>query len=66
MKYIRAFGLFWWDFIVGDSIVLAAGSVVTIVVAFLLAHSGVSGGAQVVLPAAVLVTLAAALGRRGS
>lgn len=66
MKYIRGFGFFWWDFIVGDSIVLAIGTVATILAAFLLAHSGVSQAAQVVLPAAVLVTLAAALSKRWS
>lgn len=66
MKYIRAFGLFWWDFIVGDSVVLAVGSIATILAAFLLAHSGIGGAAQVVLPAAVLLTLAVALSKRWS
>ncbi|MGH2633829.1 MAG: hypothetical protein ACRDG3_10505 [Tepidiformaceae bacterium] len=66
VKFVRAFGFFWWDFIVGDSIVLAVGSVATILIAFGLAHSGVSAAAQVVLPAAVLLTLTVALGKRWS
>jgi hypothetical protein len=66
VKYVRGFILFWWDFIVGDSVVLAVGTVATILLAFGLAHSAVSDAAQVVLPAAVLLTLTVALARRWS
>jgi hypothetical protein len=61
MKYIVAFGLFWWDFIVGDSMLLAIGSIVTIVAAWLVAESSFGAAAEFLLPAGVLLTLVAAL-----
>ena len=61
MKYIVGFFAFWWDFIVGDSIVLAVGTVAALVAAWLVAHSGVSSAAQVVLPLGVVATLVLAL-----
>jgi hypothetical protein len=63
MKYVVGFCLFWWDFIVGDSIVLALGGIIALVGAFALAHGGFGTAAEVMLPAAVVVTLVAALGR---
>lgn len=63
MKYIWNFCLFWWDFIVGDSIALAVGGAAALIVAGVLAHNGASTAAEFVLPGAVLATLAAALMR---
>lgn len=63
MKYPLAFLLFWWDFIVGDSIVLAVGSVLTLAATFALAHEVSSLAAELVLPAGVLATLGLALRR---
>ena len=34
MKYAVAFGRFWYDFIVGDSVLLAVGGVLTVLVAW--------------------------------
>lgn len=61
MKYVAAFGLFWWDFIVGDSMILAAGSIIAIVAAWLVAQSSFGAAAEFLLPAGVLLTLVAAL-----
>lgn len=39
---IKAFGMFWWDFIVGDDWVSAAGVAIGIVATAYLAHHGVN------------------------
>ena len=39
MKYIRAFGAFWWDFIVGDDWRVAAGVAVGLAITAFLATS---------------------------
>ncbi len=64
MKYIGSFCLFWWDFIVGDSLTLAVGSGLAILGAALFAHAGANTAAEVVLPGAVLATLALSLVKR--
>ena len=40
MKQIKAFGLFWWDFVVGDDWLTAVGVVAAIGLTALLVHSG--------------------------
>ena len=40
MKRLRAFGLFWWDFVVGDDWRMAAGVIVILAVSALIAHQG--------------------------
>jgi hypothetical protein len=59
---LRAFGAFWWDFIVGDDWLVAAAVVVGLVVTALLAQAGVPS--WWVLPVALLLTLPVSL-RRG-
>ena len=61
MKYIKAFGHFWWDFIVGDDWVLAAGVVAALAVTWFLTHRDVS--AWWLLPLAVVALLAVSLRR---
>jgi hypothetical protein len=61
MKYVRAFGMFWWDFIVGDDWVSAAGIVVAIGITALLVDQGVN--AWWLMPAAVAVILWVSLRR---
>jgi hypothetical protein len=39
MRRIRAFGYFWWDFVVGDDWLTAAGVVLAIGVTAVLVHS---------------------------
>ena len=63
MKYIWNFCLFWWDFIVGDSITLAFGALGVIALAFLFGHSSLGRAGDVLVPAAVIVTLGASLRR---
>jgi hypothetical protein len=61
MKYVRAFGRFWWDFIVGDDWVSAAGIVVAIGITALLVDQGVN--AWWLMPSAVAVILWVSLRR---
>jgi hypothetical protein len=61
MRYVRSFGRFWWDFIVGDDWRLAAGLAVALGLTALLAHSGVN--AWWLMPVAVAVLLADSLRR---
>ena len=55
MKYIRAFGAFWWDFIVGDDWRVAVGVLLAFGVTALLATTSVP--AWWVLPLAVAAVL---------
>ena len=61
MKYLRAFGRFWWNFIVGDDWRVAVGLAVALGVTYLLAHNGVD--AWWLLPAGVALVLAVSLRR---
>jgi len=58
---LRAFGRFWWDFVVGDDWRVAAGVLVALVATKLLTSSGVN--AWWLLPVAVVLLLAASLRR---
>ncbi|MBM4411643.1 MAG: hypothetical protein FJ037_10080 [Chloroflexi bacterium] len=61
MKYIVGFGRFWYDFIVGDSAVLAIGGAAALVVGALLARADLTHVADVALPVLVTGTLAVSL-----
>jgi hypothetical protein len=61
MSRLRAFGLFWWDFVVGDDWRVAAGVLVALAATKLLTSSGVN--AWWLLPVAVVLLLAASLRR---
>jgi hypothetical protein len=61
MRYVVAFGRFWWDFVVGDDWLVAAGIVVALGLTALLAHHGVS--AWWVMPLAVVALLVLSLRR---
>jgi hypothetical protein len=61
MKYVRGFFLFWYDFIVGDSIALAIGGVLILALAYVLVHAGAERLAEVLLPLAAIGTIAASL-----
>lgn len=41
MRYVKNFGIFWYDFIVGDDWTIAAGIVVIMVVSYLLEQMGI-------------------------
>jgi uncharacterized membrane protein len=55
MRYVRAFGRFWWDFIVGDDWRVAVGVLLAFGVTALLATTSVP--AWWVLPLAVAAVL---------
>jgi hypothetical protein len=61
VRYVRGFGLFWWDFIVGDDWRVAAGVAVALGATALLVQAGVN--AWWLLPAAVALLLADSLRR---
>ena len=61
MRYLRAFGLFWWNFVVGDDWRVAAGVAVALGFTALLTDEGVN--AWWLLPAAVALLLADSLRR---
>ena len=61
MRYVFAFGRFWWNFIVGDDWRVAAGLVVAFVLTWVLAHHGVA--AWWLLPLAVALLLVGSVAR---
>jgi hypothetical protein len=61
VRYLRSFGRFWWNFIVGDDWRVAAGVAVALGLTSVLAHNGVN--AWWLLPAAVALLLADSLRR---
>ena len=61
-RWLRSFGAFWWDFVVGDDWRIAVGVIAALGLTALLAAADVA--AWWFLPAAVLVLLALSL-RRG-
>jgi hypothetical protein len=61
MRYVVGFGRFWYDFIVGDSAVLAAGGAAVLVLGFLVARAMDSGPVEVLLPLIVIATIALSL-----
>jgi hypothetical protein len=61
MRYVAAFGRFWWDFIVGDDLRVAVGLAVSLGLTWFLTHEGVN--AWWLLPLAVALLLADAVRR---
>ena len=61
MKYIKSFGYFWYDFLVGDSMTLAVGGVGALVLAYLVVVAGSPALAEIVLPLVVIATIIASL-----
>jgi hypothetical protein len=58
MRWLKAFGAFWWDFLVGDTPELLIGVLVTIgLVALLVKASSLNAAGVAVFPAAVVVLL---------
>ncbi len=57
MRYLRAFLLLWYDFLVGDSIVLAIGGVLILALGYLLVQVEAVKAAEIILPLAAVVTI---------
>jgi hypothetical protein len=64
MRYVRGFGKFWWDFIVGDDWRVALGIAAALALTWLLTHNGIN--AWWLLPLAVAVVLGGSLARAAS
>jgi hypothetical protein len=64
VNLVVGFFRFWYDFVVGDSVLLAIGAVVTLTIGAALVWMGWRPAAELVLPAAVIVTLGVSLPRR--
>ncbi|HUZ27277.1 MAG TPA: hypothetical protein VMV07_26300 [Streptosporangiaceae bacterium] len=58
---LRAFGAFWYDFVIGDDWVIAVGIVIALLVTYLFSRAGVA--AWWVLPLLVAVVLPTSLWR---
>jgi hypothetical protein len=61
MRWITTLGRFWYDFVVGDSVVLAVGGCAVILFGALLVWAGAGALTQLALPVIVVATLAASL-----
>ena len=61
MRYLKSFLLFWYDFIVGDDWVIAAGVVIALAISMLLARRDLN--AWWVMLAAVVILLGVSLWR---
>jgi len=44
MRYVRAFGAFWYDFLVGDRPELFVGPIVALFLAWILVRGGIGAG----------------------
>ncbi|HEU5371084.1 MAG TPA: hypothetical protein VFU51_01715 [Gaiellaceae bacterium] len=58
MRFLEAFGRFWWDFVVGDDWKIAAG-VATVLIAAAVVVSSVGGGGALVAPLVGVALIAA-------
>jgi hypothetical protein len=61
MRYIKNFGIFWYDFVVGDDWSVAAGVVIALIITALLAHQDVA--VWWLMPLAVVAVLGVSLWR---
>ena len=61
MKYITGCAMFWWDFVVGDSIALAIGGLAVLLVAAGLVRADQQMAVQLAMPLIVIATLAVSL-----
>ncbi|WP_332665570.1 hypothetical protein [Aeromicrobium sp.] len=64
MKLLKAFGLFWYDFVIGDDWKVAAYVVVALVITGALTVNGVLGDGATVILGAVLTMIFFAIGVR--
>jgi hypothetical protein len=65
MRYLRSFGHFWWEFVVGDDWRVALGLAIALGLTGLLTHQGVNAWWLLPLAVALLLVGAVWLPRRG-
>jgi hypothetical protein len=58
VKFLKAFGQFWYDFVIGDDWKIAVAVVLALVVLFLAMSAGLFGDAGLTLLGGVLVVVA--------
>jgi hypothetical protein len=63
VHFVKAFVAFWYDFIIGDDWVVAAGVVVMLVVSGALARANMHTTAWILMPIGVVIVLAISLRR---
>ena len=61
MRKLKAFGAFWYDFVIGDDWVIAAGVVVALMITAAVGTTGVAG--WWIVPAAIVILLPLSLWR---
>ena len=57
MRYVRGFGRFWWDFVVGDDWKIAAGVAVALAIGAAVAASAATGAGWIAPVAGACVPL---------
>jgi hypothetical protein len=66
IKAIKAFGHFWWDFLIGDTPELAVATLAIVGLAFVLSHHKLLGAILLPLAAALFLLASTLRGRRTS
>ena len=62
MRYLRSFGAFWYDFLIGDRLELFLGPIVALALVWLVMQAGASGAIDgLLLFLAVLVVMVVSL-----
>jgi hypothetical protein len=64
MKYFKGFCMFWWDFLVGDSVVLAIGGIAVLGIGYFMVEADMNVAAQLALPLTAAATIAVSLPKR--
>ncbi len=64
MKYVTGFFQFWYDFIVGDSVLLAIGGAAVLILGYLMVQAGLDVVAEVLLPLIAIGAVAVSLPRK--
>jgi SNF family Na+-dependent transporter len=61
---VTGFFRFWYDFIVGDSVLLAVGGALVLLLGYLGVQAGIDKAAEVMLPLVAIGAVAVSLPRR--
>jgi hypothetical protein len=64
LRAVRAFGRFWWDFLVGDTPEIALGALVVLGIAVAVRHDASAAAFLVPVAVAALLAASAYRGRR--